>query len=152
MTMAAPRNPDHALIRRFLAQPAQPLALDSNPLAAELNTRLHAWNSEDRLLTLRFSPGMRQLQGNGVVQGGLVTAMLDFGLAFCVLASIAPPRTAVTASLHTHFERAVLPGELEVRAKVDRVGSRLAFTTAQLTRAGDFEVLARATATLAVVG
>lgn len=150
--MSAFTNPDHALVHGFLATPTQPLALDSNPLAVDLATRLQAWDAEARVLTLRFSPVARHLQGNGVVQGGLVTAMLDFGLAFCVLALVDPPKTAVTVALNVHFERAVLPGELEVRARVDRIGGRLAFATAQLGPAGSAEVSARATATLAVTG
>ena len=150
--MSVAGNPDHALIQRFMLAPDQPLALGSNPLADDLGCRLQAWDPAARQLTLRFCPDGRAVQGNGVVQGGMVTAMLDFGLAFVVLALLAPPKAAVTVALHVHFEQAVLPGELEVLARVDRLGGRLAFASAQIGRPGLEEVLARSTATLALTG
>ena len=150
--MAAEGNADQALVRRFVQAPARPLAVDSNPLAVQLGGRLDAWDAAARELTLRFCPGADAVQGNGVVQGGLVTAMLDFGLAFCVLALLEPPKVAVTVTLNVQFQQAVLPGDLEVRARIDRLGGRLAFASASISRAGSDEVLARATSTLAVIG
>lgn len=145
-------NPDHVLIRRFLLSPERPLPLNSNGLAEDLRCRLQAWDPVRRQLTLRFNPDARAVQGNGVVHGGLVTAMLDFGLALCVLAQLDPPKSAVTVALHVHFEQAVAPGDLEVCAHIDRLGGRLAFASASLNRTGVDQVLARGTATLAIAG
>ncbi len=150
--MAAEGNADQALVRRFVQAPARPLAVDSNPLAMQLGGHLTAWEPIGRQLTLRFCPDASAVQGNGVVQGGLVTAMLDFGLAFGVLALLEPPKMAVTVTLNVQFEQAVRPGDLEVRARVDRLGGRLAFATASISRLGSDDVLARATSTLAVIG
>lgn len=150
--MATEVNADQALVRRFVQSPALPLMVDSNPLAVQLGGRLDAWDPVGRHLTLRFCPDAGAVQGNGVVQGGMVTAMLDFGLAFGVLALLEPPRMAVTVTLNVQFEQAVLPGELEVHARVDRLGGRLAFATASIRRPGSDNVLARATSTLAVIG
>lgn len=148
--MADVLNPDHALVRRYIAAPSHAVRVDTNPLAADLRMRLQAFDDAARTLVTRFEPAAHHLQGNGVVQGGIVATMLDFGLAFGVLAMLAPQKTAATVALNVQFERAVMPGELEVRATVDRLGGRLAFATATLCQAGGAEVLARASATLAV--
>jgi acyl-coenzyme A thioesterase PaaI-like protein len=151
LTVPEAVNPDHALIQRFLASPG-PCRVDTNPVARDFDAHLIRWDEARRELTLRFRTGERHLQGNGVVQGGLVSAMLDFGLAFAVLAMVTPPRSAVTAALHVQFEAAVTGAELEVRAAVDRIGGRLAFASAELGRVGSTDVLARASSTLAVLG
>jgi acyl-coenzyme A thioesterase PaaI-like protein len=143
-------NPDHLLVRRFVAAPAQDVPVDTNPLAADLGMRLYAWDASACVLRIRFRPSARHLQGNGVVQGGVVAAMLDFGLAFGALALLEPPASAATVALHVQFERAVQPREIEVRTVVDRLGGRLAFAGATLSLAASAEVLARANATLAV--
>jgi acyl-coenzyme A thioesterase PaaI-like protein len=90
-------NPDQALLKRFLADPATPLAIDSNPLGGALRAKL--LERKDGIVQIAFEPGREFLQGNGVVQGGIVTTMLDMTAAFAVLATLSDDRTAATASL-----------------------------------------------------
>lgn len=144
-------NLDHLAVRRFAAAPDAPVALDTNPVARDLAMVLRGWDAGRQVLTMSFQPLEQHLQGNGVVHGGIVSTMLDLALVFPVLALLEPPKVAVTVSLHIHFERPVLPGALQAVGRIDRLGGRLAFASAELTRAGHHEVLARATATMAVV-
>lgn len=150
--MQPPSNPDHTLIQRFLSNGAQPLAVDSNRLAADLALRLTGWDAGAQELFLSAHPGEAHLQGNGVVQGGVVATLLDFGLAFVVMAVLTPPRSAATVALNVHFERPAPRGEVSIRARIDRLGGSLAFATAELGPADRSQVWARATATLAVRG
>jgi uncharacterized protein (TIGR00369 family) len=144
-------NPDHLLVRHFVEHASAPVRVQTNPVAADLCTTLQAWDALTRTLTLGFEPAERHVQGNRAVHGGVVTTMLDFGLAFCAMASMRIPKVAVTAALNVQFERPVLPQALVVRSTAHRVGSRLAFASAELCDA-DGQVLARANATLAVLG
>lgn len=150
--MVQSSNPDHALVLALVQGAAAPLAVDCNPVALDLATSLEAWVPASQMLQLGFRAEPRHLQGNGAVHGGVVTTMLDFGLAFVVLARLQPPRVAVTVALNVHFERAVMPGALQVHARIDRLGGRMAFASAELSATGSRDVLARATATLAIVG
>ncbi|MDB5860328.1 MAG: acyl-CoA dehydrogenase [Ramlibacter sp.] len=145
-------NPDQELVRRFLADPATPLAIASNPLAIDVGMVLLAWDPLLQALIVGFRPGARHVQGNGAVQGGIVSTMLDFALVFPVLGRLDPPKVAVTVALNLHFEKAVLPGDLQAVARIDRLGGRMAFASAELRSAGGGDVLARATAAMAVVG
>jgi len=76
-------NPDHALLLDFVRRGAggeghQPVAVDTNLLAHELGCTLIDADPAADTLTLGFEPDARFVQGNRVVQGGIVTAMLDF--------------------------------------------------------------------------
>ena len=67
-------NPDQALLKRFLADPATPVAIDSNPLGPALRAKLCGRKGDT--LRISFEPGREFLQGNDVVQGGIVATML----------------------------------------------------------------------------
>ncbi|RYY64800.1 MAG: PaaI family thioesterase [Comamonadaceae bacterium] len=145
-------NPDQALVRRFLAAPHEPLALDSNPVARDLGTLLQRWDAARQELTVGFQAREQHVQGNGAVHGGIVSTMLDFALVLPALGLLEPPRVAVTVALTLHFERAVRPGSLEAVARIDRLGGRMVFASADLRLAGTGDVLARATGVLAIAG
>ncbi|MBV8512799.1 MAG: PaaI family thioesterase, partial [Xanthobacteraceae bacterium] len=98
-----------------------------------------------------FEPGREFLQGNGVVQGGIVTAMLDMTAAFAVLATLPDDRTAATASLTVSFLSAVRPGPLLATGLVERAGRRLIFARAQLESAPDGTLLATASVVMSVL-
>ena len=145
-------NTDQLLVHRFARDQASPMPVDSNPVAIDLGAVLHAFDAQARTIELRFAPMPRHLQGNGVVHGGVVGSMLDLALALVVLGALQPPAVAVTASLHIEFQKSVMPGELRARARIDRLGSRLAFVSAQLLAAEHVgRVLARASAVMAVI-
>ncbi|HSW22470.1 MAG TPA: PaaI family thioesterase [Burkholderiaceae bacterium] len=142
-------NPDHALLLDFLRSPGgPPRAVDSNPLALALGTTLIAADAAAGTLTLGFEPDARFVQGNGAVQGGMVSAMLDFATAFVVLMQLPPERSAVTAALDLQFMRAARAGRFVADAKLRRAGATLAFAEAALRRADEREPCACASAVL----
>jgi len=142
-------NLDHLLVRRFVQAPREAVPVDTSPVALDLSMRLHAWDADSGTLVLAFEPAARHLQGNGVVHGGTVATMLDFGLAFAALGWLEPPRSAATLALNVQFERPARPGPLQVTARIDRMGGRVAFASARLEDATG-AVLARAMGTLAL--
>lgn len=142
-------NPDQALLKRFLAAPATPVAIDSNPLGTALRAKL--LERKGATLQIAFEPGQQFLQGNGVVQGGIVTTMLDMAAAFAVLATLPDDRTAATASLTVSFLSAVRPGPLLATGLVERAGRRLMFARAQLESAPDGALLATASVVMSVL-
>ena len=142
-------NPDQALLKQFLADPATPVAINSNPLGVSLCAKLI--EREGETLRIAFDPGGEFLQGNGVVQGGVVATMLDMTAAFAVLATLPDQRTAATASLSVSFLAAVQPGPLVATGTVERAGRRLIFARAQLESALDGALLATASVVMSVL-
>ena len=94
-----------------------------------------------------FEPGDLFIQGTGVVQGGAVTAMLDFA----TLASLPPQASCATVNLSTSFLRPAPQGRYIAAGTVERCGKTLAFTQARLVRADTGQVVATAASSLAVL-
>jgi uncharacterized protein (TIGR00369 family) len=145
-------NPDHALLLEFAARSDGPIPIKTNPLARDLGALLIAADREAGTLRIGFEPDARFVQGNGVVQGGIVAAMLDFATAFAVLLQLPAHRSAATAALDLQLMRAARAGCFLAEARVKRLGGTLAFAQADLLRQGDTnELVASASATLAVM-
>jgi uncharacterized protein (TIGR00369 family) len=142
-------NPDQILLRRFLVHPHTPLAIDSNPMAVALRAKL--LGRENGTIRIAFEPGREFLQGNGVVQGGIVATMLDVAAAFAVLATLPEGQTAATASLAISFQAAVRAAPLIAAGTVERSGRRLIFARARLENVQDGMLLASASAVMSVL-
>lgn len=115
-------NADQALVHAFLKDPARALAIDSNPMALALGAELHAADPRAGTVTLAFQPQALFIQGTDVLQGGAVSAMLDFAMAFATLAHLPIGYSCTTINLSTAFLRPapagryIAVGEIERRA------------------------------------
>ena len=143
-------NPDQALIHRFIEGGGKPIPFDANPMARALGAELRAADLETGTVELAFAPESLFIQGTGVLQGGAVTAMLDFAMAFATLANLPMGASCATVNLNTAFLRPAPQGRYLAFGAVDRRGKQLAFTQARLLRSDDQQVMATATSTLAV--
>ena len=102
------------------------------------------------VVRLSFNPGPQFVQGRGVVQGGIVSTMLDFAAAYAALAILPEGQTAATATITVNFQGVVRAGLVNATGTVERAGKRLIFTRAQIFGDGD-RVLAAATAVMSVL-
>ena len=146
-----PANPDQALIHRFIESGSQPTAFDANPMARALGAELCAADLRAGTVELAFNPDPLFIQGTGVLQGGAVTAMLDFAMAFATLAQLPIGASCATVNLNTAFLRPAPQGRYIAFGEVERRGKQLAFTHARLLRAQNRQVVATATSTLALL-
>jgi uncharacterized protein (TIGR00369 family) len=142
-------NPDRLRIREFLTGPGTPSAFDSSPLLVALGTTI--LSAQAGRITLRFAPEPLFLQGASVVQGGAVSAMLDFAMAAAVMTSLDDRVHFVTASLTVSFLAAVKPGPLVAEGEVDRLGRRNGFARAHLRAEGSDTILATASSVLTIL-
>ncbi len=143
-------NPDLALALEFLKGNGQPLALTASPLQQVLKGEILEIDPTLGSALLAFEPGAEFIQGNGVIQGGIVTTMLDYALAFAALVRAPAQMSVSSASLTVNFLKPAPPGRLIARATVIRMGSRMAFAAAQIGP-DDTNLIATATAVMAVV-
>jgi len=127
------------------------MPINSNPMAKALQSTLLKVDRERGEVEIGFEPGDLFIQGTGVVQGGAVTAMLDFAMAFATLASLPPQASCATVNLSTSFLRPAPQGRYIAAGTVDRCGKTLAFTQARLVRADTGQVVATAASSLAVL-
>lgn len=143
-------NPDQALIHRFIEGSGRPMPFDANPMARALGTELRAADLAAGTVTLAFEPDPLFIQGTGVIQGGALTAMLDFAMAFATLAQLPVGASCATVNLNTAFLRPAPRGRYLAHGEVERRGRQLAFTHARLVREDDGQTVATATSTLAL--
>lgn len=138
--------------RRFIAEAiergARNVPLDCNPAFVALGAVLVEGRPGDVLVA--FTAGEDTTQGNGVVSGGTMAAMLDGAMAVAVLSALKPGETCSTISLTVNMLRPGSIGRLHVRAGVEKLGRRVAFAHGQLLSA-DQAPLASATSSLAIM-
>jgi uncharacterized protein (TIGR00369 family) len=142
-------NPDRLRIREFLTGPGTPLAFASSPLLVALGTTI--LSARPGRIRLRFAPEPLFLQGASVVQGGAVSAMLDFAMAAAVMTSLDDKVHFVTAGLTVSFLAAVKPGLLVADGEVDRLGRRNGFARANLRAESSDTILATASSVLTIL-
>jgi acyl-CoA thioesterase len=142
-------NPDRARIREFLTGAGTPLAFNSSPLLNALGTTI--LSAQNGRITLRFEPEPLFLQGASVVQGGAVSAMLDFAMAAAIMTSLDDNVHFVTAGLNVSFLAAVKPGRLVAEGTVDRLGRRNGFAHAHLRSENGDAILATASSVLTIL-
>lgn len=143
-------NTDYLFLQAFLAGSRAAAPIESSPLAVLLRAQLLEADASGRAV-IGFEPPDTFIQGARVLQGGTVATMLDFALAFAVLAALPADRTCATASLTTNFMKPAGPGKYIARGGIDRLGSQVAFATAVLQRADNSQTVATASAVMPVV-
>lgn len=85
--------------------------------------------------TVRLAIEARHMNRSGVLHGGVLTTLIDTacGYAGCHGPAPAPPRRAMTLSLHTQFIAAVEAGaHLEARARHTGGGRRIFFSDCEV--------------------
>lgn len=142
-------NSDQILIRSCQAGQT-PVAVRTSSLAEKLGTEITHVDPSARSIALGFRPDEFFIQAMNVVQGGAIASMLDFALAFAILAELPDGHSVASTSLTVSFVKPVTPGPLIARGCVDHVGKRSAFARATLSR-HDGEVVATASSALSVL-
>jgi len=141
-------NSDRDLVLELLRSGRLPAPFASSPLARELEGEVLGLDAETGFAALAFNPPVRFAQGAGVLQGGIIAALLDFAMAFAAHAKLAGgergaeakaqaaggERAFSTASLDVHFLQPARPGPYIARGRIVRAGRRLLFAEARLSR------------------
>lgn len=125
-------NPDQQCVLGFIASPA-PTPMNSSPLLEALGATLVDYDADAHRLLMRFTPPPMFRQGANVVQGGVLSMMLDFGMAFCAMAAVGHHATVATVSLSTSFVGAARGESISAEAVIEKAGRNMVFTRAWLT-------------------
>jgi uncharacterized protein (TIGR00369 family) len=115
-------------------------------VAALLGWELIAVDPEGGTIEMAFTATEEFLNPIGVVQGGMLAAMLDDTLGPALVATLGPGQFAPTTDLHVQFLRPAHPGRLIGRGRVVRRGKQIAFLAGELLDASG-AVVATAMAT-----
>ena len=118
------------------------------PTAKWMGMDVTALDTDAMTCTATFQTRPEMQNFGGVLQGGIIAAMLDDTMGFLTFVSLKGEYAMGTTDLHTQFLRAVPMGQsLRVHGEVTKAGKVIAFTRAELYVGDDDEPAARATAT-----
>jgi uncharacterized protein (TIGR00369 family) len=120
------------------------------PAAALLGFELLEIDPEQGRLRARFAATERFLNPMGMIQGGILAAMLDDTMGPALAATLAADQIAPTLELKINFLRPAKPGVLVAEGRVVSKSSAIAFLAGELRDAGG-ELLATATATARIL-
>ena len=137
----------HPILTAFQASPG-PLAM-TDPISSLLKGEILEMEPVGGTAVLAFEPDERFKQGGGIIHGGIVSTMLDSALALAAFTRLQQGQSFATVSLNVHFLRQALPGRHVAKARLDRMGARMIFASAELFREGDAAPLATGTAVMA---
>ena len=116
------------------------------PAAVLLGWELVSIDPEAGTIEVAFTATEQFLNLIGVIQGGLLAAMLDATLGPALVATLGPGQFAPTTDLHVQFLRPAHPGRLTGRGRIVRRGKDIAFMAGELLDDSG-QVVAAATAT-----
>lgn len=141
-------HPERALIRRIIAENLRDHPVDTNLLAQSMHMRVI--EACKGAVKTGFELDATFTQGNGYVQGGILSAMLDFGMVFAAFSEIDADHTLASISLSTSFFRAARAGGFVVDASLVRAGRHVIHAQANLFDAEGI-LVAAATSPVAVI-
>lgn len=119
---------------------------DHDPPIAKLLSRKFEGVREDGAVSLAFMGREDFCNAHGVLQGGLVSAMLDATLGYALRLKLPPDQRFITIELSVRFIRPAHPGRLVGLAHILHRGRSTATIQGEL-RDGENRLLAHATST-----
>lgn len=72
------------------------------------------------------------INGLGVVMGGYLCSAADIMMAYAISSRLTEQQTFASIDLHTTFHRPAFEGEALVEARVERLGSKVAYVVADV--------------------
>lgn len=104
----------------------------SPPAAELLGWELLAIDPEAGTVEVAFTATEQFLNPMGMVQGGLLAAMLDDTMGPALAATLGPGEWASTVDLHVQYLRSAKPGRFVGRGRVVRQGRTVGFLAGDL--------------------
>ncbi len=142
------RDATRRQIAEAVSAPGTTRRITNNPALQALGTVVEL--ASPSKAEISFEIGSDAIQGNGVVGGGTMAAMLDAGLAISVMTLLEAGQLCATVSLTVNMMRSAEAGAFAVKARVTRMGRTMSFADAELFDAQE-RLVATATSALAVV-
>lgn len=104
----------------------------TTPTARWFGMRVLSWDRETSTMRVSCEPPADVVNFRGVVQGGLLVAMMDEAMGFNTHVSLDMTMNQASIDIHTHFMRPVAHGRVEIEARVVHSGRSVAFVEAEL--------------------
>lgn len=105
---------------------------------------------EDGTIQIRLLYNELHLRPGGTISGPSLMSLADISMYSLLLATIGPVAMAVTTSLNINFLRKPAPADVIAKARLLKLGSRLAVGDVLMFSEGDGQPVAQATVTYSI--
>lgn len=102
------------------------------PPNCDLTLQLQPTFSDDGVARGVWQADEKFLNGIGVVMGGYLSAAADTMMAYAIASKLNNNQSFTSIDLHTTFHRPAMVGEINVEARVERLGRRTAYVVADV--------------------
>ena len=126
-----------------------PRLLEETPVAGLLGAEVLSWDAESGVFRIGFAGRDEFCNMLGVLQGGIVTTMLDMAMSLAAIARMGPDFRVPTLELKTTFLAPALPARLIGEGWPVRTGKTVCFMEGRLLDS-DGALLATASGTARV--
>lgn len=103
----------------------QVLTEGKQPPNCDLTLQIEANYAQDGIARGVWTVDEKFINGIGVAMGGFVTSAADIMMAYAISSKLSIGQSFASIDLHTTFHRPVRLGDVQVEAKVDRIGKKL---------------------------
>jgi uncharacterized protein (TIGR00369 family) len=130
--------------------------LNADELQEIVNAAFPAWalphieSLDDEFLVLVLPVDEKNTRPGGTLSGPTMMALADNAAWLVILAHIGPQLLAVTTSLHIDFLRKPDVVDLVARARILKLGRRLAVVEVEVTSSGSRDLVAKAQVTYSI--
>lgn len=122
---------------------------DANPFFRLMEIDVVSFDSGKATLNMRVRADM--LNGEGYLQGGMITALADEAMVLAIYAQLEEDQVIATISESTSFMRGAGPGTVLVaQGRVIKKGRRVVFSEADVRPEGQDDSIARSSASFAI--
>lgn len=103
----------------------------SPPTHTLMDAQYVSHDGDAGILTLSFAAKHEFTNPAGIIQGGILTAMLDDTMGPLIVLALRGEKFPSSTDLHTTFYKAAQPGQrLTVEARIDRLGGTICYSSA----------------------
>ncbi|GIO26687.1 PaaI family thioesterase [Ornithinibacillus bavariensis] len=102
------------------------------PPPCDLTMQIKVNSSEDGIAKGIWQVDQKYMNGHGVVMGGFLAGAADIVMAYAIASKLTDEQGFVSIDLDTTFHRPAFEGEIEIIARVERMGKTLAYVVADL--------------------
>ncbi|WP_010097802.1 PaaI family thioesterase [Ornithinibacillus scapharcae] len=102
------------------------------PPPCDLTMQVSVISAENGVANGIWKVDNKYINGLGVVMGGFLSSAADILMAYAIASKLTEQQGFVSIDLDTTFHRPAFEGEIDIIAKVEKIGRTLAYITADL--------------------
>lgn len=108
------------------------LSQEAEPPNCDKTLNIQIKTASDGIAVASWETDDRFINGLGIVMGGFVSSAADITMAYAISSLLSEDQSFGSINLSTTFHRPVVVGQVEIEARVEKIGKTIAYVVADL--------------------